>query len=68
MARFRVEDFTLLETSPTSAGALRDKLGEMLVNSTSARVQVESMNQQTGEYRLVLIGTLDTEQSPLDER
>lgn len=67
MARFRFENFPLLEISPTSAAALRTKLGEMLISSTSARVRVESMNVQTGEYRIVLQGTIDTEETPFDE-
>ena len=67
MNRFRLDDFPLLETSPTSAAALRAKLGEMLVSSTSARVRIESVNPQTGEYRIVLLGTLDTETTPFDK-
>lgn len=66
MARFNVDDFPLLEISPTSAAGLRNKLGEMLVSSTSARVRVESVNPQTGEYRVVLHGTLDLEKSQFD--
>jgi hypothetical protein len=61
MTRFHLDDFPLLETAPTSAAALRAKLGEMLISSTSARVRIESVNPQTGEYRIVLQGTLDTE-------
>jgi len=67
MTRFRLDDFTLLETAPTSAAALRAKLGEMLISSTSARVRIESVNPQTGEYRIVLQGTLDTEKTPFDK-
>ena len=66
MNRFRLEDFPLLEASPTSAASLRAKLGEMLVSSTSARVRIESVNPQTGEYRLVLQGTIDVEKMPFD--
>jgi len=66
MSRFRLEDFPLLETAPTSAAGLRAKLGEMLVSSTSARVKIESINPKTGEYRVVLQGTLDTEKVPFD--
>jgi hypothetical protein len=66
MPRFSVEDFPLLETSPTSAANLRNKLGEMLVSSTSARVRVESINPATGEYRIVLHGTLDLEKPPFE--
>ena len=66
MSRFRLDDFPLLETAPTSAAALRTKLGEMLISSTSARVRIEAVNPQTGEYRIVLQGTLDTEKTPFD--
>lgn len=66
MSRFRIQDFPTLETAPTSAAALRSKLGEMLISSTSARVRIESVNQQTGDYRVVLQGTLDVEKSPFD--
>ncbi len=66
MSRFRIDDFTMLETSPTSASALRSKLGEMLLSSTSARVKVETADAQTGEYRVVVQGTLDLEKTPFD--
>jgi hypothetical protein len=67
MTRFHLDDFPLLEIAPTSAAALRAKLGEMLISSTSARVRIESVNPQTGEYRIVLQGTLDTEKTPFDK-
>jgi hypothetical protein len=66
MSRFRLEDFPLLEAAPTSAAALRAKLGEMLISSTSARVRIESMNPKTGEYHVVLHGTIDIEKTPFD--
>ena len=66
MTRFRLDDFPLLETAPTSAAALRTKLGEMLISSTSARVRIEAVNPQTGEYRIVLQGTIDTEKTAFD--
>ncbi len=64
--RFQMDDFSSLEKAPTSAATLRSKLGEMLISSTSARVQIESVNPQTGEYRIVLHGTLDLETTPFD--
>ena len=66
MTRFRLDDFPLLESAPTSAAALRTKLGEMLISSTTARLRIESVNPQTGAYRIVLQGTLDTEKTPFD--
>ena len=68
MTRFRLEDFPLLEKSPTSAAMLRDKIGEMLISSTSARVHVESMNTKTGEYKVVLQGTIDVEETPFEDQ
>jgi hypothetical protein len=56
----------LLETAPTSAAALRSKIGEMLISSTSARVRIEAANPKTGEYRVVLQGTIDVEKTPFD--
>lgn len=67
MPRFRIDDFDLLEASPTSASTLRTKLGEMLLSSTSARVKVENANTMTGEYRIVVHGTLDLEKIPFEE-
>ena len=66
MSRFQLDDFPLLEIAPTSAAALRSKLGEMLISSTSARIKIESVNPQTGEYRLVVHGTLDMEKVPFE--
>jgi hypothetical protein len=66
MARFQVNHFPLLEKAPTSAAALRTKLSEMLISSTSARLKVESINPTTGEYRIVVQGTIDTEKIPFE--
>jgi hypothetical protein len=66
MSRFRIQDVSGLEHAPTSAGSLRSKLGEMIVNSTVCRAKVEAINPETGEYRIVLQGTLDREESRWD--
>ena len=67
MARFRIQDIRTIEKSPTSPGTLKHKLGEMLVSSHSAAAKVEGFNLETGEYRIVLQGTLDKEESRFDE-
>jgi len=59
MPRFRIQDVQGLENSPTSPGSLRSKVGEMIVNSTNCRAKIDSMNPDTWEYRIVLEGTLD---------
>jgi len=66
MPRFRIHDLRALEFAPTSPGGMRAKVGEMIVNSTLCRAKVDSINQETGEYRIVLQGTLDKEDSRFD--
>jgi hypothetical protein len=68
MSRFKLADLSSLEKSPTSPLTLRNKIGEMLFNSTQAIATVEVVNKETGEYRVVLQGTLDTEENRFEER
>ncbi len=61
MSRFRLQDLPALESSPTSPGTLRLKIGELLIHSVSAAARVEMVNKETGEYRVALQGILDQE-------
>ena len=67
MTRFRIQDLNALENAPTSAGSLRSKVGEMIVNSTPFRAKVDSLNPETWEYRIVLEGTLDKDDTKCEE-
>ena len=67
MSRFKLSDLPSLEKSPTSPIALRNKIGEMLVNSTRAVAKAEVINPATGEYRVVLQRILDQEESRLED-
>ena len=67
MPRFRIQDIQGLEIAPTSAGSLRSKLSEMIVNSTNFRAKVDSINPDTWEYRVVLEGTLDKEETKFEQ-
>ena len=67
MARFKVEDLRSLEKTPTSPATLRNKLGELLISSVNCTARVEGLNMETGEYRVVLQGSLDKEDSKFDE-
>ena len=67
MPRFRIQDIQALENAPTSPGSLRSKLGEMIMNSTSFRTKVDSLNPETWEYRIVLEGTLDKEDTKFEQ-
>lgn len=62
MPRFTIQDVHSLENIASNPGSLRTKIGEMIVNSSSCRAKVEAVNPQTGEYRLVLQGTLGKEE------
>ncbi|HYS78804.1 MAG: hypothetical protein DMF51_12435 [Acidobacteria bacterium] len=68
MARFHIQDVKSLENTPTSPAQLRTKIGEMILNSTIARAKVEAVNTETGEYRVVLQGTLDREEGKFEEK
>jgi hypothetical protein len=67
MANFGVQDFPTIEKSPTSPAALRNKLRNMLVNSCYVNAKVEWVNWETGEYRIVLQGSLDKEEGKWHE-
>ncbi len=61
MPDYSIEDVTTIGRSPISPRALNDKLWGVLSHSVVARVRVESCDRETGEYRVVLQGTLDLE-------
>ena len=63
MPRIGPTDLNAVERSPTSPSALTNRLSEVLSNSIAAKAKVESYNWETGEYRVVLQGTLDLEDS-----
>lgn len=67
MARFKMEDLRTIENAPTSPSTLRGKIAQVILSSTQARARVESINPDTGEYRVVLQGTLDREPTRFDE-
>lgn len=67
MRKFRPTDIHSLEIAPTSNAALRSKLSAVIDHSTLCRGKVETWNPETGQYRIVLQGSLEQEASPWDE-
>ncbi len=67
MARFRMQDIRSIEHTPTAPGTLKNKVGEMLFSSINVTAKVEGINPETGEYRVILQGCLDKEESKLDD-
>ena len=63
MSRFRIDDLKSIEIAPTSPNTLRTKLKEVIFSSVCAKARVESVNHDTGEYKIVLQGTLDRDNS-----
>ena len=61
MSHFKIQDIRNLEVSPTIPAQLSTKVGEMILSSKNLIAKVESVNNETGEYRLVLQGTLTKE-------
>ena len=59
MGHFSLNDVRSLESPSVSPGALKSKIGEMITSSTNCRAKVEAINPSTGEYRVVIQGTLD---------
>jgi hypothetical protein len=58
---FKIQDIRSLETSSAIPSQLSTKFGEMILNSKHLVAKVETVNNETGEYRIVLQGTLTKE-------
>lgn len=58
MEKFNTLDFDLIEHIPPSSNALREKIGNILKNSSSFSASVASIDRTSGNYRIVLQGTL----------
>ena len=63
MPRFRFQNLTQIEKSPTSPAALQSRFTEILMNSSACRAKVEAINPTTGEYRIVLQGVLEWDEN-----
>jgi len=63
MPRFQPTDLSVIERAPTSPAALSQGLWEVLRHSLASKAKVDSYNWETGEYRVVLQGTLDLEEN-----
>ena len=61
-------DLAAVERFPTSPGALSDALSGVLVRSLAARAKLKSCNRHTGEYRVVIHGTLDLQATEFESR
>ncbi len=56
-----------LERAPTSPASLTQGVWEVLSHSVAVKAKVDSFNFDTGEYRIVLQGTLDQEEKRFEK-
>jgi len=63
MPRISPTDLSAIERTPASPASLTRGVGELLGNSVTAKAKVDAYNWETGEYRIVLQGTLDLEET-----
>lgn len=66
MARFRVQEVHSIANDPGNPSKLQSTIGEMILSSSICRAKVETLDADTGEYRVVLQGTLDKEKTKWD--
>jgi len=60
MTKFNIHDLEIIRNANISSSTLKRQIGSVLESSGSCRDIVESLNRETGEYRIVLQGTLET--------
>jgi hypothetical protein len=58
MFKFKTRDFDVMEITPPSSPVLREKLADILAGSERWNAVVESLDPETGAYRILLQGTL----------
>ncbi len=63
MPRMDPNALSAIERTPASPSALSAGLWDVLSHSISSRAKVEGFNSETGEYRVVLQGTLDLDEN-----
>ena len=58
MEKYYTRDFDLIEHIPASSNALREKIGNILKVSDNWTANVSNIDKVTGNYQIVLQGTL----------
>ena len=58
MKTFNINELEMIKSNRVSRNTLEHELNKMLTLSNGCRAIVESLNRKTGEYRIILQGTL----------
>jgi hypothetical protein len=66
MPKVQPTDLSAIERAPVSPAALTQGIWEVLRNSVATKARVDSFNWETGEYRVVLQGTLDLSENKFE--
>ena len=66
MPKVQPTDLSAIERVPVSPAALSQGLWEVLRNSVATKAKVDSFNWETGEYRVILQGTLDLNETKFE--
>ncbi len=59
MTNFNLRDLEIIRNANLSTTTLQRQINNMIESSENCRAIVESLNRKTGEYRIVLQGTLE---------
>lgn len=59
MAKVDFKDLERINITQLSGATLKKQIAEMLANSSQCKAILETINQDTGEYRIVLQGVLE---------
>lgn len=59
MAKIDFKDLEKINITKLSGARLKEQIGSMLASSSQCKAILECINQDTGEYRIVLQGILD---------
>ncbi|MFQ5753794.1 MAG: hypothetical protein ACE5HI_17535 [bacterium] len=60
METISLKEIENINTTQLSCAALKKHITEMLASSSQCQAILECINQETGEYRIVLQGILDS--------
>ena len=59
VTNFNLRDLEIIRNANLSTSTLRRQINNMIESSDNCRAIVECLNRSTGEYRIVLQGTLE---------
>lgn len=63
LLKTNIAALSAIERTPVSPAALSQGVWDVLSHSLAVKAKVDSFNMDTGEYRVVLQGTFDREES-----